>query len=101
MHKGQLTDVPPVLQLHGLWVTIIRQQEKIQPEKRQRQRKKRTGRKMVILVALGFWTDGRRAILDWQIARSEDHQEWEVLVQWLWERGCWPEQGLQLVVRDG
>jgi transposase-like protein len=101
MHTGPLTDVPPVIQLDGIWVTIISQQEKIKPDKRQRQRKKRTGRKMVILVALGFWTDGRREILDWQIARSEDHQEWEVLVQRLWERCCCPEQGLQLVVRDG
>lgn len=56
---------------------------------------------MVILVALGFWKDGRREILDWQVARSEDHQEWEVLVQRLWERGCQPERGLQLIVRDG
>jgi putative transposase len=100
-HTEPLTDVPPVIQLDGIWVSIINQQEKIKLDKRQRQRKKRTGRKMVILVALGFWMDGRREILDWQIARSEDHQEWEVLVQRLWERGCRPEQGLQLVVRDG
>jgi Transposase, Mutator family len=100
-HIGSFTDVPPVIQLDGIWVTIQSQQEKIKPDKRNRQRKKRTGRKMVILVALGFWTDGRREVLDWQIAHSEEHQEWEVLVQRLWERGCQPEQGLQLVVRDG
>ncbi len=47
---------------------------------------------MVILVALGFWPDDRREVLDWQIARSEDHQEWEALVHRLWERGCLPEQ---------
>jgi putative transposase len=56
---------------------------------------------MVILVALGFWEDGRREVLDWQVGKSEDHQEWEVLVQRLEERGCRPEKGLQLVVRDG
>lgn len=100
-HTGPLTDIPPVIQLDGIWVTITSQQEKVKPDKRHRQRKQRTGRKMVILVALGFWPDGRRQILDWQIARSEDHQEWEVLVNRLWERGCRPEQGLQLVVRDG
>src|SRR5258708_2297075 len=77
------------------------QQEKIKPDKRKRQRKQRTGRKMVILVALGLWENGRREVLDWQMAKSEDHHEWEVLVQRLWERGCRPEQGLQLVVRDG
>jgi putative transposase len=56
---------------------------------------------MVVLVALGFWEDGRREVLDWQLARSEDHTEWEVLVHRLWERGCQIERGLQLVVRDG
>jgi putative transposase len=100
-HTKPLTDIPSVIQLDGIWVTIQSQQETSKPDKRKRQRKKRTGRKMVVLVALGFWANGRREILDWQIARSEDHQEWEVLVQRLWERGCQPEQGLQLVVRDG
>ena len=100
-HTKSISEVPPVIQLDGIWVTITSQQEKIKPDKRKRQRKQRTGRKMVILVALGFWSDGRREILDWQIAGSEDHREWEVLVQRLWEHGCCPEQGLQLVVRDG
>jgi putative transposase len=100
-HTHHLTDVPSVLQLDGIWVTIQQSQERIKPDKRQRQRKKRQGKKMVILVALGFWPDGRREILDWQVAGSEDHQEWEVLVQRLWEHGCTPEKGLQLVVRDG
>ncbi|HJT57603.1 MAG TPA: transposase [Ktedonobacteraceae bacterium] len=100
-HTAPMTDVPPVIQLDGIWVTIQSQQETIKPDTRKRQRKKRTGRKMGILVALGFWNDGRREVLDWEIARSEDHQEWEVLVQRLWERGCQPERGLQLVGRDG
>jgi hypothetical protein len=100
-HTAPLSAIPPVLPLDGIWVTIQSQQESIKPDKRKRQRKKRTGRKMVILVALGYWADGRREILDWQIAHSEDHHEWEVLVQRLWERGCQPEHGLHLVVRDG
>jgi transposase-like protein len=56
---------------------------------------------MVLLVALGFWPAGKREILDWQMANSEDHREWEVLVQRLWERGCCPDKGLQVIVRDG
>lgn len=100
-HTEPIGDVPPVIQLDGIWVTIQSQQEKIKPDKRKRQRHQRSGKKMVILVALGFWSDGRREMLDWQIAWSEDHQEWEVLVQRLWERGCQPERGLHLVVRDG
>jgi putative transposase len=101
MHTVPLATVPPVIQLDGIWVTIQSQQEKIKPDTRQRQRHQRSGTKMVVLVALGFWEDGRREVLDWQIARSEDHTEWEVLVHRLWERGCQPERGLQLVVRDG
>lgn len=100
-HTTSLSDVPPVLQLDGIWVTIQQSRETIKPDKRQRQRKKRRGKKMVILVALGLWPDGKREILDWQIANSEDHREWEGLVQRLWERGCCPEKGLQVIVRDG
>src|SRR5260370_30879851 len=62
-HTTSLTDVPPVLQLDGIWVTIQQSQETIKPDKRKRQRRKRRGKKMVILVALGFWPDGRREIL--------------------------------------
>lgn len=98
---GSCTDVPPVIPWDGMWVTITSHQEKSKPEKRHRQRKQRTGRTMVILVALGFWEDGRREVGEWHSARSDDHQEWDVLVQRVWERGCRPERGLQLVVRDG
>ncbi len=42
------------------------------------------------LVALGFWNDGsgRREVLDWQIAGSEEHTEWETLLTRLWQRAC-------------
>ncbi|HLZ61492.1 MAG TPA: transposase [Ktedonosporobacter sp.] len=100
-HTAPLADVPSVIQLDGIWVTIQSEHEKIKPDTRKRQRHQRSGTKMVVLVALGFWEDGRREVLDWQIARSENHQEWEVLVHRLWERGCQLERGLQLVVRDG
>jgi len=57
----------------------------------------------VVLVILGFWNDGsgRREILDWEIAKSEEHTEWEKLLNRLWERVVKPERGLQMVVRDG
>jgi transposase-like protein len=56
---------------------------------------------VVLLVALGFWPDGRREILDWQIATSEEHTEGEVLLRRLSERGVQAEQGLKMIVRDG
>jgi hypothetical protein len=64
----------------GIWVTVQDQEGEIKPDKRQRKRYERSGKKVVLLVALGFWPDGRREILDWQLATSEEHTEWEVLL---------------------
>jgi hypothetical protein len=69
-HQNPIEEVPPVIQLDGIWVTIITQQEKIKPDKKHWHRHQRTGRKMVILVALGVWPDGHREILDWQVASA-------------------------------
>jgi transposase-like protein len=58
---------------------------------------------MVVLVALGLWTNGSltRQILDWEVADQEDKTAWERLVHRLWERGVKLETGLQAIVRDG
>jgi len=95
-HREPITDVPTVVQLDGIWLTIQSQSEKEKPEARK-------GQRVVVLVALGFWNDGsgRREILDWEIAKSEEHTEWEKLLNRLWERRVRPERGLQMVVRDG
>ncbi len=102
-HRDPITDVPTVVQLDGIWLTIQSQTEKEKLDHRKRRRKERKGQRVVVLVALGFWNDGsgRREILDWEIAKSEEHTEWEKLLNRLWERGVRPERGLQMVVRDG
>src|SRR6266702_1469463 len=66
-------------------------------------RQQREGKKVVVLVALGLWTDGsgRREILDWQVPDGESKAAWEPFVHRLWERGLRPETGLQAVIRDG
>ncbi len=66
-----------MVQLDGIWLTIQSQSEKQKPDRRKRRRK---GQRVVVLVALGFWNDGRREILDWEIAKSEEHTEWEKLL---------------------
>jgi hypothetical protein len=72
VHQEPITDVPTVVQFDGIWVTIQRQTETIKLDKRQRRHHQRNGKRVVILVALGFWNDGsgRREVLDWQIASS-------------------------------
>ena len=102
-HQKPITNVPAVVQFDGIWLTIQSQNETIKPDKRGRQRHQRSGKQMVVLVALGFWNDGsnRREVLDWEIADSEEHTHWERLLTRLWQRGLRPENGLQMVVRDG
>ncbi len=98
-----ISDVPAVVHFDGIWLRVQTQTDTLKLDKRQRKRHKRTGKKVVLLVALGFWTDGsgKRAILDWQIADGESKAAWEPFVHRLWERGLRPEKGLQAVIRDG
>jgi putative transposase len=103
-HHTLFKQAPEVIQLDGIWVTITEQGEVIVHDRRNRARHERRGKKMVILVALGFWTeDGKekREVVDWQIAESEKHEEWKVLLDRLVERGAKAENGLKAIIRDG
>jgi putative transposase len=103
-HHTPFEQVPEVIQLDGIWVTITKQGEVIVHDRRNRARHERAGKKMVILVALGFWIeDGKekREVVDWQIAESEKHEEWKVLLDRLVERGAKAENGLLAIIRDG
>lgn len=101
MHDQHVPEAPAVVQWDGMWVTIQNQNEAIQPDRKQRKRHQRSGKKVVILVALGLWPDGRREILDWEIASSEDQTQWELLLKRLWVREVTAEQGLKMMVREG
>ncbi len=102
-HSQPISDVPAVVQFDGIGLRAQTQSDTIKLDKRQRKRHKRTGKKLVLLVALGFWTAGlgKREILDWQVADNEGKAAWETLVNRLWERGVRPENGRHSVIRDG
>ena len=102
-HRDPISEVPPVVQFDGIWLRLQTQTDTVKLDKRRRKRKKKTGKKVVLLVALGFWTDGsgRREILDWHVADGESKAAWDPFVHRLWERGVRPENGLQAVIRDG
>jgi hypothetical protein len=74
-----ITDVPAVVQFDGIWLRVQTQTDTVKLDKRGRTRKKRKGKKVVVLVALGLWTDGsgKREILDWQVADGESKAAWE------------------------
>ena len=85
-----IVDVPAVVHFDGIWLHVQTQTETVKLDKRQRRRMKRKGKKMVVLVALGLWTDGsgKREILDWQVADGESKAAWEPDVASL--AGTWP-----------
>jgi hypothetical protein len=103
VHHEPITQVPAVVQFDGIWLSMQTQQDGLQEDSRKRKRPRKRGKHIVVLVALGLWTDGsgKRCILDWEIADKEEQATWERLVHRLWERGVKVETGLQAVVRDG
>jgi transposase-like protein len=103
VHREPIEDVPAVVQFDGIWLSMQTQQDGLYQDSHQRTRHRKRGKRIVVLVALGLWTDGsgKRHILDWEVADQEDQAAWERLVQCLWERGVKLETGLQAIVRDG
>jgi putative transposase len=103
-HNKPFEQIPEVIQLDGIWVTVTTEGEVVVLDRRDRARHERQGKKRVILVALGFWRENgeeKREIVDWQIAESEKHEEWEVLLHRLVKRGAKAENGLLAIIRDG
>ena len=94
-HRDPISNVAPVVQFDGIWLRIQIPTGTEKPDKRQRKRQERKGKKVVLLVALGFWADGTRAILDWDRASGESQAAWERLVHRVWKRGVRLETGLQ------
>jgi putative transposase len=103
VHREPISEVPAVVQFDGIWLSKQTQQEGIKADSRKRKRHRKSGKRIVVLVALGLWADGsgKRRILDWEVAEKEEQAAWERLVQRLWERGVKLETGLQAIVRDG
>ena len=103
VHREPISDVPAVVQFDGIWLSIQIQQDGIHQDSRRRKRHRKRGKRIVVLVALGLWTDGsgKRHILDWEVADKEEQATSERLVQRLWERGVKVETGLQAIVPGG
>jgi Transposase, Mutator family len=103
VHREPISEVPAGVGLDGIWLSMQTQHDRIHEESRKRKRHCKSGKRIVVLVALGLWTDGsrKRRILDWEVAEKEEQAAWERLIQRLWERGVKLETRLQAIVRDG
>jgi hypothetical protein len=102
-HCSTREQVPAVVQFDGIWLRYQEPTGQTKRDRRGRQRAERRGKKVVLLVAVGFWADGsgKRAILDWELAEGESQPEWQRLLDRLEARGLRPEAGLQAIIRDG
>jgi putative transposase len=56
--------------------------------------------KKLVLVAYGIKRDGKRAVIDYRIAKSESEREWTILLNNLYCRGLEGEY-LRLIITDG
>jgi len=101
-HHAPITQVPAVIRCDGIWLRLQVPTGKRKTDRRGR-RQHHKGKRMVLLVALGLWTDGsgRREILELELAEGETQPDWQRLLDCLEERSVRPEAGLQAVIRDG
>jgi transposase-like protein len=99
-----LQDVPPVVMLDAVWVTLMEETGEIKRDKLGRQRSVKKRVKKPVMIALGIWPEeGRKKVLDWEVGDGpgEDKVSWLRLLNRLEERGLHPHFGLQLFITDG
>jgi transposase-like protein len=53
------------VQFDGIWLSMQTQQDGIHEDSRKRKRHRKSGKRMVVLVALGLWTEGLEQALDY------------------------------------
>jgi transposase-like protein len=97
-----LEEVPPVIRVDGIWVTVMKEIGEVKKDRLGRERVVKTGQKVPVLVAQGVWpATGRQEVVAWVQERAEDEQSWETLLTQMWKRGIAPERGFCLLVGDG
>lgn len=95
-------DVPPILQVDAIWVTILRSNGKVRRDRRGRKRPVKGRFKCPILIAMGIWPDSNRSqILYWQLGESENAEDWVSFLEILEAQGIRGENGLKLIIHDG
>jgi hypothetical protein len=95
-------DVPPVLQVDAIWVTLLRANGRFRRDRKGRNRPVKGRFKVPIMIAMGVWPDSeRREILLWRIGENEGAEEWVKFLEILEAQGIRGENGLKLIIHDG
>ena len=99
---GRLKQIPPIVMLDAIWVTLLEDTETIKTDRRQRRRRVKARQKVCVLVALGlFPKTGDWGILGWHVANGESQSDWEDLLLPLEQRGVYRQKGVELFIHEG
>lgn len=100
--KREAEDVPPVLQVDAVWVTLLRPNGEVYRDRKGRKRPVKGRFKVPIMIAMGVWPESdRRDILLWRLGESESAEEWVKFLEILEAQGIRGKNGLQLIIHDG
>jgi hypothetical protein len=95
-------DVPPVVEVDAIWVTLLRATGRVQRDRKGRKRPVKGRFKVPIMIAMGVWPDSeRREILLWRIGENEGAEEWVKFLEILEAQGICGGHGLRLIIHDG
>lgn len=98
----RIDEIPPVVRLDGIWITVMFPTGQTQRDRLGRQRAVKRAKKVPILAAQGVWPlTGRTTLLAWTRAEGEDEASWQRFLEQLYQAGLTPEHGLVLLVADG
>ena len=95
-------EVPPVLQLDAIWITLLRPNGQVDRDRKGRKRPVKGRFKVPVLIAMGVWPDCDRCeILSWYQGESESAEEWVKFLGALEAQGICGRNGLKLIIHDG
>jgi len=95
-------DVPPIVQVDAVWVTLLRPNGAVRRDRKGRTRVVKGRHKVPIMIAMGVWPDSdRRQILLWRLGESESAVEWITFLELLEAQGIRGKNGLRLIIHDG
>jgi transposase-like protein len=95
-------DVPPIVQVDAIWITLLRPNGEVRRDRKGRKRPVKGRFKVPIMIAMGVWPDSDRCeILLWRLGASENAEEWVKFLEILEAQGIRGESGLKLIIHDG
>ncbi len=98
----EVEDVPPILQVDAIWVTLLRANGEVRRDRKGRRRPVKGRFKCPIMIAMGVWPDSDRCeILLWRLGEGESAEEWVKFLEILEAQGICGQNGLELIIHDG